>query len=76
MLAVLRGLLLRLLGETVWRHLLLLGGPLLRLLLALAGMLIPTNNTELIKAAATLRFKVWIFTAYLFDNPVASRAVT
>ena len=34
MLAVLRELLLRLLGETVWRHLLLLGGLLLRLLLA------------------------------------------
>jgi len=33
MLAVLREL-LRLLGETVWRHLLLLGGLLLRLLLA------------------------------------------
>jgi hypothetical protein len=34
-LAVLRELLLRLFGETVWRHLLLLGGLLLRLLLAL-----------------------------------------
>jgi hypothetical protein len=32
--AVLRELLLRLLGETVWRYLLLLGGLLLRLLLA------------------------------------------
>jgi hypothetical protein len=35
MLAVLRELLLRLLGETLWRHLLLLGGLLLRFLLAL-----------------------------------------
>ena len=35
MLAVLRELLLRLLGATVWRHLLRLGGLLLRLLLAL-----------------------------------------
>ncbi len=34
MLAVLRELLLRLSGQTVWRHLLLLGGRLLRLLLA------------------------------------------
>ena len=33
-LAVRRELLLRLLGETVWRHLLLLGGLWLRLLLA------------------------------------------
>ena len=38
-------------------------------------MLIPTNNTELIKAAATLRFKVLTFTAYLLSNPVAPRAV-
>jgi hypothetical protein len=35
MLAVRRELLLRLLGETVWRHLLLLGDRLLRLWLAI-----------------------------------------
>jgi hypothetical protein len=41
----------------------------------LAGMLIPTNNTGLTTAAATNRFRIWIFTAHPLGNPVAPRAV-
>jgi len=38
-------------------------------------MLIPTNNTELTIATATIRFNVLTFTAHLLGNPVAPRAV-
>ena len=46
----------------------------LRLCWPLVGMLIPTNNTELTIATATIRFKVMTFTALLLGNPVALRA--
>ena len=57
-LAVPRELLLRLVGETVRRRRLRLGGRSLRWLLAVGGDLILTNNPEPIKAAASIRCKV------------------
>jgi hypothetical protein len=34
-------------------------------------MLIPTNDTALMTAATTIRFKILTFTAHLLSNPVA-----